>query len=142
METVTTTVEPFSSSQLGQVHFFSSSRVSWTYVAKRLRCPCRHRKANTARITATQIKIFVKSLTVFLHALGAQPTASHPFHRLVPTRRQPGGEGGIRTPVPLTRKAVFKTAAIDHSATSPAGLAGREGVEPPTNGFGDRYSTN
>src|SRR5437867_2548903 len=30
-----------------------------------------------------------------------------------------GGEGGIRTPVPLAWKAVFKTAAIDRSATSP-----------------------
>ena len=54
-----------------------------------------------------------------------------------------GGEGGIRTPVGLSPKAVFKTAAIDHSATSPkSGLARREGLEPPTNGFGDRYSTN
>ena len=31
-----------------------------------------------------------------------------------------GGEGGIRTPVGLAPKAVFKTAAIDHSATSPS----------------------
>ena len=30
-----------------------------------------------------------------------------------------GGEGGIRTPGTLSRTAVFKTAAIDHSATSP-----------------------
>ena len=54
----------------------------------------------------------------------------------------PGGEGGIRTPVGGKAEAVFKTAAIDHSATSPMGLAGREGLEPPTDGFGDRYSTN
>ena len=54
-----------------------------------------------------------------------------------------GGEGGIRTPVGLSPKAVFKTAAIDHSATSPLRrLARQEGLEPPTNGFGDRYSTN
>jgi hypothetical protein len=91
-----------------------------------------------------------------------------------------GGEGGIRTPVGLSPKAVFKTAAIDHSATSPhladwlaepklaalfrtfvssppsfhsraaaslslrceRRLARQEGLEPPTNGFGDRYSTN
>ena len=91
-----------------------------------------------------------------------------------------GGEGGIRTPVGGKAEAVFKTAAIDHSATSPAPrraggptdvwtvdeqaeatftalpivhlssnpfiqfarLAGREGLEPPTDGFGDRYSTN
>jgi hypothetical protein len=25
---------------------------------------------------------------------------------------------------------------------NPIGLAGREGLEPPTDGFGDRYSTN
>ena len=37
-------------------------------------------------------------------------------------RAKAGGEGGIRTPVPLARKAVFKTAAIDHSATSPSWL--------------------
>jgi hypothetical protein len=30
-----------------------------------------------------------------------------------------GGEGGIRTPETLARLTVFKTAAIDHSATSP-----------------------
>ena len=30
-----------------------------------------------------------------------------------------GGEGGIRTPVALAGKAVFKTAAFDRSATSP-----------------------
>jgi hypothetical protein len=30
-----------------------------------------------------------------------------------------GGEGGIRTPGPFG-STVFKTAAIDHSATSPA----------------------
>jgi hypothetical protein len=86
-----------------------------------------------------------------------------------------GGEGGIRTPVRLSPEAVFKTAAIDHSATSPVTdwiielmdlwmkssvpsihlsihpvirkthafrLARRVGLEPTTNGFGDRYSTN
>ena len=30
-----------------------------------------------------------------------------------------GGEGGIRTPGELTPTEVFKTSAIDHSATSP-----------------------
>jgi hypothetical protein len=30
-----------------------------------------------------------------------------------------GGEGGIRTPGPLSGSMVFKTIAIDHSATSP-----------------------
>jgi hypothetical protein len=30
-----------------------------------------------------------------------------------------GGETGIRTPGTLSRSTVFKTAAFDHSATSP-----------------------
>ena len=38
-----------------------------------------------------------------------------------------GGEGGIRTPVGCYTKAVFKTAAIDHSATSPATTLGTAG---------------
>jgi hypothetical protein len=33
-----------------------------------------------------------------------------------------GGEGGIRTPGELAPTAVFKTAALDHSATSPVML--------------------
>ena len=46
-----------------------------------------------------------------------------------------GGEGGIRTLEPLTGLTVFKTVAIDHSATSPyvrlyrrVSLKAREGV--------------
>ena len=31
-----------------------------------------------------------------------------------------GGEGGIRTPEELALLAVFKTAALDHYATSPS----------------------
>jgi hypothetical protein len=34
-----------------------------------------------------------------------------------------GGEGGIRTHGTLPRTAVFKTAALNHSATSPRGTA-------------------
>ena len=34
-------------------------------------------------------------------------------------RAQDGGEGGIRTPGELSPTEVFKTSAIDHSATSP-----------------------
>jgi hypothetical protein len=41
---------------------------------------------------------------------------------------------------------VFKTVALNRSAIPPMArkniLAGREGLEPPTVGFGDRYSTN
>ena len=33
------------------------------------------------------------------------------------------GERGIRTPGPLTRSTVFKTAAFDHSAISPNAVA-------------------
>ena len=95
-------------------------------------------------------------------ATGRTPTDQTPPPSAV------GGEGGIRTPVGCYAKAVFKTAAIDHSATSPTfakatvgrptfvppggttaqqarsieRLARQEGIEPPTNGFGDRYSTN
>src|SRR5271169_254968 len=35
-----------------------------------------------------------------------------------------GGEGGIRTPETLARLTVFKTAAFDHSATSPSQPSG------------------
>src|SRR5262249_30040461 len=35
-----------------------------------------------------------------------------------------GGEGGIRTHERVTPLAVFKTAALNHSATSPAGFGG------------------
>jgi hypothetical protein len=50
---------------------------------------------------------------------------------------------GFEPPLQAFALTVFKTAAIDHSATPPfRRLAGREGLEPPTDGFGDRYSTN
>src|SRR5579871_2710815 len=35
-------------------------------------------------------------------------------------KKKTGGEGGIRTPETLARLTVFKTAAFDHSATSPS----------------------
>src|SRR5262245_7192317 len=84
----------------------------------------------------------------------ARPLRRAPRQRLprlavLPVRysHQYGGGGGIRTPEGCNTLTVFKTVAIDHSATPPAlvchsSLAGREGLEPPTNGFGDRYSTN
>jgi hypothetical protein len=37
------------------------------------------------------------------------------------TKAETGGEGGIRTPGGLAPPTVFKTVAIDHSATSPFG---------------------
>ena len=54
------------------------------------------------------------------------------------------GEGGIRTPGPCYRSTVFKTAAFDHSATSPKkdlnNFAHRVGLEPTTHGLTDRCS--
>ncbi len=41
--------------------------------------------------------------------------------RLTTTSSFGGGEGGIRTPGPLAETPVFKTGAIDRSATSPVG---------------------
>jgi hypothetical protein len=38
----------------------------------------------------------------------------------VPDNKSNGGEGGIRTPDTLSGMPVFKTGAINHSATSPA----------------------
>jgi hypothetical protein len=38
----------------------------------------------------------------------------------VPDNTSNGGEGGIRTPDTLSGMPVFKTGAINHSATSPA----------------------
>jgi hypothetical protein len=38
-----------------------------------------------------------------------------------------GGEGGIRTPGTLSGTPVFKTGAINHSATSPATHAAWQG---------------
>jgi hypothetical protein len=52
--------------------------------------------------------------------------------------RLDGGEGGIRTHGPRKRTAVFKTAAFDHSATSP-----RFKNQPLTNpllGLGSDYA--
>ena len=65
-----------------------------------------------------------------------------------------GGEGGIRTPGGLASSTVFKTAAIDHSATSPSkiayfffarmGFTGRSltsaTIFATTSGFALRYS--
>jgi hypothetical protein len=39
--------------------------------------------------------------------------------RVTTTSSSRGGEGGIRTPGPLAETPVFKTGAIDRSATSP-----------------------
>src|SRR2546428_13736023 len=96
--------------------------------------------AKTAPITTTQIRIVFKSVTNSFSGTGVPPVHRSTNFLFQPAHRPPtlcsgaaiplreiGGEGGIRTPVPLTRKAVFKTAAIDHSATSPISPAGWPG---------------
>src|ERR1700744_3786395 len=84
-------------------------------------------------MTTTQIIIGIRlCFTKFLWLADPQLAACsnlHPAHLRYTSARQPshfaslrakaGGEGGIRTPVRLSPEAVFKTAAIDHSATSP-----------------------
>jgi hypothetical protein len=50
----------------------------------------------------------------------SSPPADHSITPYAPIFFDFGGEGGIRTPVGGKAEAVFKTAAIDHSATSPA----------------------
>ena len=64
------------------------------------------------------------------------------IYSLLTTSYLAEGEG-FEPPVASSATTVFKTVAIDHSATPPGfSVARREGLEPPTNGFGDRYSTN
>src|SRR5258707_4935662 len=71
-------------------------------------------------ITATQIPIFTKSLTILFKNVMAG--VGRPFTTILSCHQTDGGEGGIRTPVGGEAEAVFKTAAIDHSATSPVGM--------------------
>ena len=138
MVTLMSTVDPRNSSHVGHVHFFSSSRVSCTYVANRRICPCHQRQAKADPIATTRIAI-VQLLTnhslktcsglpsrrsqLFLSASRlSRPPSFHSGAAAIALASLPakaGGEGGIRTPVGLSPKAVFKTAAIDHSATSP-----------------------
>src|SRR5262249_25643176 len=44
-----------------------------------------------------------------------------------------GGERGIRTPGPLSKPTVFKTAALNHSAISPRGGRGQRPAAPSAN---------
>src|SRR5258708_4128952 len=94
-------VEPFNSVHVGHEHFFNSSIVSCQYSARRRICPCHHAKAKIATtITKT---IIVVLFTIFSSLFRFRET---------------GGEGGIRTPVGLSPKAVFRPAAIAHYAIS------------------------
>ena len=52
-----------------------------------------------------------------LYSVDAQNRHCSKFYQLS------SGWGGIRTPVTVSRKAVFKTAAFDHSATHPVARA-------------------
>jgi hypothetical protein len=107
----------------------------------RTRWPLRHKKAKTAAMTATQIPIMTKSFTFLCEMRSAITIESGPagscrcvlHHHLSLNLFSSGGEGGIRTPVGGKAEAVFKTAAIDHSATSPAGWQGvRDSNPQPT----------
>jgi hypothetical protein len=70
----------------------------------RSRYPLRHNRAKVTPITTTQMINVTKSFTIEF-----------------------GGGGGIRTPEGCYTLTVFKTVAIDHSATPPTMLAGRAG---------------
>src|SRR2546427_3130688 len=67
IEIVTTKVEPFSSSQVGQLHFRNSSRVCCTYAANRAKCPPRQSQAKIPPITTAQITIQTESF-IFLQS--------------------------------------------------------------------------
>src|SRR5438034_8759961 len=77
METATTTVDPFNSSHVGQVHLRNSSRVCCTYVVNRTRYPLRHRNPNRIPTAATQIPIFARSLTNSHSVLVPHAFAAH-----------------------------------------------------------------
>src|SRR6185436_294979 len=59
------TVDPFNSSQVGQLHLRNSSRVSRTYAARRTNCPAFQSQANTITATTLQMMIHVRSLISF-----------------------------------------------------------------------------
>src|SRR5262252_8189060 len=61
IEMPTTTVEPFNSVQVGQLHLRSSSLVCWTYAAKRAKWPPRQSQAKAAPMTTAQTIIQTKS---------------------------------------------------------------------------------
>ena len=85
----------------------SSRASSWTGAKTR---PCRHRIVKiTSAITST---IIIWQIIHFIYCSSAY-----------------GGGGGIRTPGAVSRTTVFKTVAIDHSATPPANHSPR--LAPP-----------
>ena len=55
----------------------------------------------------------------FVRNSGKFRSFRQPRGRISPPFRLCGGEGGIRTPDTLSGMPVFKTGAINHSATSP-----------------------
>ncbi len=59
IESETSTVEPFNSSHVGQVHFLNSSIVNCQYVEKRFRYPRHQRNPKITATTATKISVFV-----------------------------------------------------------------------------------
>src|SRR5690606_40087241 len=82
-------------------------------------CPADHRVA--ARVARPISGRFARCVEPKFSYL---PSAPGPLRAPIENRESKfenhhGGEGGIRTPGTVAGPAVFKTAAIDHSATSP-----------------------
>src|SRR6185503_16866325 len=127
MEITTTTVEPLSSSTEGQVHLRNSSRVSRTYVRKRVRLPVAQRMPKTIPMAAVQ-RIIGRYSFMFVWRRGRD---SNP--------RWPLSQSGFQDR--RVRPLCHPSASRERGLVGPK-LARREGLEPPTNGFGDRYSTN
>ena len=157
-------VEPLNSSRVGQEHLVNSSRV-W---AKKIRIRSSHphflAKNRTIRRIApimdhsnTQPHSPPDAGTTLAGSAGASVVAvgaagaallfvSFMFELSLSVLPVFGGGGGIRTPGSL-RFNGFQDRRI-RPLCHPSGmgllnqLAGREGFEPPTDGFGDRCSTN
>src|SRR5687767_7713206 len=69
----------------------------------------------------------VRHRHIFMIPLSRQLLSQVPIADRRPFGKSAGGEGGIRTHGGLAPTAVFKTAALNHSATSPIGLSSRQG---------------
>ena len=69
------------------------------------------------------VRVIVPSCSCnYLHRCGVVRGRARALQTLFSKLQNSGGEGGIRTPGGLAPPTVFKTVAIDHSATSPQSL--------------------
>ena len=159
--TSTIHVEPLNSSRVGQEHFDNSSRV-WR---KKMRMRSSHpfffaTKRISSRIAPMIDHSMIQSCKFPDGALAGSAVAgvsavavgaallfvSFMFELFFSVLPVFGGGGGIRTPG-SSRFNGFQDRRI-RPLCHPSGmgllnqLAGREGFEPPTDGFGDRCSTN